>query len=267
MKVRYSLTRRLTSALALLSLGLGLAGCASDAPQATATVLYERAKAEVESLRSTATVARARMKTTLEYAAARIAQAEDAGEFLQFSLIGLGTDTGFIATNVSQIESAPTRIALATATAPRRAEVRTARPITLATLAPTASATRPAIASSPQATVSGPRLENIVMASGVNRNDCAIDVNPAFTPASSEIYVVAEAFNVPAGAKISSRWHRQGIEVAYFSFDVENRIDGNCIWFYIDQTDTAFVAGAWSVELRVDNVRVASPVAFQVQAN
>ena len=265
MTVRYSLTLRLTSALLLLSLGIGLAGCASDAPQATATVLYERAKAEVENLRSTATVVRARMKTTLEYAAARIAQAEDAGEFLQFSLIGLGTDTGFIATNVSQIESAPTRIALATPTATRLAPISGVTPIDAPTAVPTAAANRPAT-SPPQVTAAGPRLDNIVMASGVNRNDCAIDVNPAFTPASREIYVVAEAYNVPAGAKISSRWHRQGIEVAYFSFDVENRIDGNCIWFFIDQTDTAFVTGAWSVELRVDNVRVASPVAFQVQA-
>ena len=267
MKTLYSLKIRLTSALALLPLTIALAACASNSPQLTATVLYERARAEVESLRSTATVARARMETTLEYAAARVAQAEDAGEFLQFSLIGLGTDTSFIATNVSQIEIAPTRIALTTPTATRQAEISEVGPIALATLSPTASATRSAGASPPLATAAGPRLDNIVMASGVNRNDCAIDVNPVFTPASTEIYVVAEAYNIPAGAKISSRWHRRGIEVAYFSFDVENRIDGNCIWFFIDQTDTAFVAGAWSVELRVDNIPLGPPIAFQVQAN
>lgn len=267
MKAVYSLTIRLTSALAMLSLAIALSACASSSPELTATVNYEQAKAEVESLRSTATVVRARMKTTLEYAAARVAQAEDAGQFLQFSLIGLGTDTSFIATSVSQIETAPTKIAIGAPTATRQAEISQARPIALATLSPTASATRPAVASPPLATVSGPRLDNVVMASGVNRNHCAIDVNPVFTPASTEIYVVAEAYDIPAGAKISSRWHRRGVEVAYFSFDVENRIDGNCIWFFIDQTDTAFVAGAWSVELRVDNTALGSPVAFQIQSN
>ncbi|MYD10068.1 MAG: hypothetical protein F4X02_08490 [Chloroflexi bacterium] len=253
--------------MALLALAPALAACGSSSPHLTATAHFEMAKADVERLRATATVVRARMNTTLEYAAARVAQAEDAGEFLQFSLIGLGTDTSFIQTEVSRIELAPTRIALATATATRQADIIQVRPIATATLATTASATPSSAASPPQATATGPRFENVVMASGVDRNDCAIDVNPVFTPASTEIYVVAEAYNIPAGAEISSRWHRRGIEVAYFSFEAENSIDGACIWFFIDQTDTAFVAGAWSVELRVDNVALGTPVAFQVQAN
>ena len=257
----------MASVIAPLAFALALSACASNPPQSTATAIYERARVEAESLRATATVVRARMNTTLEYAAARVAQAEAAGEFLQFSLISLGTDTNYVATNVSRIDSAPTQIALATATATRQAEVSLVTPMAFATLAPSPSPTRPAAPSQPQATAAGPRLENIAMASGVNSNDCAIDVNPVFTPASTEIYVVAEAHNIPAGAKISSRWHRRGIEVAYFSFDVENRIDGNCIWFFIDQTDTAFVVGAWSVELLVDNVPASSPVAFQVSAN
>lgn len=261
-----SIHTRLAGVAALLALATALSACASSAPQLTATVVYERAKAEVENLRSTATVARARMKTTLEYAAARVAQAEDAGEFLQFSLIGLGTEASFVATSASQIESAPTQILLTSPTARLGAEISAVTPNALATRAPAASATIPAT-SPPQVTASGPRLDNIVMASGVDRNDCAIDVNPVFTPASTEIYVVAEAHEIPAGSKISSRWHRRGIEVAYFSFDAEDSIDGNCIWFFIDQTDTAFVAGAWSVELRVDNVPLGSPVAFQVHAN
>ncbi len=270
MKVPFSVKVRALSVLVLLAAATALSGCASNAPQLTATV-FEQARVEMESLRSTATVVRARMKTTLEYAAARVAQAEDAGEFLQFSLISLGTEPGFITTQVSQIDSRSTPTAPASSpastTEPRQAEIGGVTPIALSRAAGTANRTRPAVTSPPQARAAGPRLENIVMASGVNQYDCAIDVNPVFTPASTEIYVVAEARNIPAGAKISSRWHRQGIEVAYFSFDVENQIDGNCIWFFIDQTDTAFFAGAWSVELRVDDVPLGSPVAFQVRAN
>ena len=267
MKAPFSVKTRVAGVMALLAAATALSGCASNAPQLTATMAFEQARAEVESLRSTATVVRARMKTTLEYAAARVAQAEDAGEFLQFSLIGLGTEPGFIATQVSRIESAPTQAPLASPTATRQAEISVVTPIAVSTAARTANATRPTVTGPPQATATGPRLVNIVMASGVNQYDCAIDVNPVFTPASTEIYVVAEAHNIPAGAKISSRWHRRGIEVAYFSFDAENRIDGNCIWFFIDQTDTAFVAGAWSVELRVDDVPLGSPIAFQVRDN
>ncbi len=267
MKAKYSIASRLASVLALLAMSMALSACASSAPELTATVIYQRAKTEAESLRATATVVRARMKTTLEYAAARVAQAEDAGEFLQFSLIGLGTEASFIATGVSQLETAPTPIILAAPSATRQAQISGVTPIGLSTPAPTASAARPAVTSPPQATATGPHLDNIVMASSVDGNDCAIDVNPVFTPASTEIYVVAEAHDIPAGAKISSRWHRRGIEVAYFSFDAENRIDGSCIWFFIDQTDTAFAAGAWSVELRVDNIPLGSPIAFQVHAN
>lgn len=267
MKPPLSLGRHLASLIALLALAPSLAACGSSAPQQTATAQFQQVRATVESLRATATVARARMNTTLEYAAARVAQAEDAGELMQFSLIGLGTDSGYIQTGVSRIEFAPTRIALATPTAARQAEISTVRPVALATYSPTARETLPAVTVAPQATTTGPRFDNIVMASGVDRDDCATDANPVFTPASTEIYVVAEAYNIPAGAEISSRWHRRGIEVAYFSFEAENRIDGACIWFYIDQTDTAFVSGAWSVELRVDNVPLGSPAAFQVQAN
>ena len=266
MKAPFSVKVGLVSVMALLAAATALSGCASNAPQLTATA-FEQARAEMESLRSTATVVRARMKTTLEYAAARVAQAEDAGEFLQFSLISLGTEPGFIATNVSQIDSRPTPIAPASSTVARQAEISVVTPMALSPAARTAIATRPAASGPPQASAAGPRLENIVMASGVNQYDCAIDVNPVFTPASTEIYVVAEARNIAAGAEISSRWHRRGIEVAYFSFDAENRIDGNCIWFFIDQTDTAFVAGAWSVELRVDDVPLGSPIAFQVRDN
>ena len=253
--------------LALLAVALALSACASSAPQLTATVIYERARADVESLRASATVARARMKTTLEYAAARMAQAEDAGEFLQFSLIGLGTEASYIGTQVSQIESAPTPILLSTPTAERQADFSAVTPVSRVTQAPTPVGTRLLVTSPPQATATGARLDNIVMASGVNQSDCAVDVNPVFTPASSEIYVVAEAHNIASGSEISSRWHRRGVEVAYFSFEAENAIDDSCIWFFIDQTDTAFVAGAWSVELRVDNIPLSSPVAFQVRAN
>ena len=239
-----------------------LVGCASGAPELTATAVYSQALKEIESLRATATVIRARMKTTLEYAGTRVGQAEEAGGLLRHSLSSLGTDTSFIETSASRIESGPTQILPPTQMETRAPAASAITPVSRPTNVPvaTATATDPPPTPDPER----PRLENVVMASGVNSIDCAIDSNPRFTPQSEAIYIVAEALNVPAGASIASRWYRRGTEVAYFSFEAENDINGNCIWFFIDQTDTTFFPGAWSVEIRVDDVPLSNPIAFQV---
>ena len=179
MTAAYPIQTRLASVLALLAVAMALAACASSAPQLTATAVYERARAEIESLRSTATVVRARMNTTLEYAQARVEQAEGAGEFLQFSLIGLGTEASFIVTTVSQIEGPPAPEVGTAPTASRQAAIHAITPVALSTVSPTAGATRLATTGPPQATATGARLDNIVMASGVDQYDCAIDVKPS----------------------------------------------------------------------------------------
>ena len=38
-------------------------------------------------------------------------------------------------------------------------------------------------------------------------------------------------------------------------------------WFFIDQTDTPFTVGSWSVEISVDGSPLSSPVAFQIVSN
>ena len=104
------------------------------------------------------------------------------------------------------------------------------------------------------------------MASGVGSDDCALDVNPRFTPSSAAIYVVANAYKIPAGATISSSWQRANTEVALFSFDAQRAINGSCIWFFIDQSDTPFFSGSWSVELRLDGAALAV-MPFQIAEN
>ena len=230
----------------------------------TATAVYDQAHSNIESLRATATVVRARMKTTLEYAGTRVGQAEEAAGLLRYSLISLGTDTNFVETSVKLIRSIPTLAPKPTLASTREQAIGAITPIPPPTDVPIVAATTQATNPPPAADENRPRLENIVMASGVNDYDCAIDANPRFTPQSLAIYIVAEAYNVAAGATISSRWYRRGTEVAYFSFQAENDINGNCIWFFIDQTDTTFIPGSWSVEIRVDDVSIATPIAFQI---
>ena len=259
----YAMTRCIFGSVLLTSALLMLPACSSSAPELTATAVYERARADIDTLRATATVVRARMKTTLEHAVTRVAQAQEAAEFLRHNLINLGFESDAIETSVGQLqqfafESSPTL--------PARDAGSAITPVTPPSAVPLAGATSSTIAAA-TAPASGPRLANMVMASGVRDNDCAVNVNPRFTLASSEIYVVAEAYDIPAGASISSSWQRRGTEVASFSFQPESAINGKCIWFYIDQTDTPFVVGAWSVEIRVDGQPVASPIAFQIVEN
>ncbi len=239
-----------------------LTACRSDEPQQTATAVYQEAAANIEALRATATVARARVQTTLDYAGTRVGQAESARAFLSSNLIGLGTEAAYIEEDLAQLEELATPVSQTT-------------PIEQASGAATAEARPPTrerstIVTPPAVTPpteSGPRLENITMSSGVNEFECARDVNPRFTPASTAIYVVGRAYRIPAGATISSTWRRSGEDVVSFSFHREHEINDNCIWFYIDQTDTPFTVGSWSVEISVDGAPLSSPVAFQIVAN
>ena len=219
---------------------------------------------DLDILRSTATVARARMQTTLDHAGTRVAQATEAGVFLRNSLIKLGTDSTVIAENLSLIRILSTVVPPTQSPGDQAGvDKQTAPP----TPVPRTIVTPPAVTPPPTATGSGPRLEGVVMSSGVNNLDCAIDVNPRFTPDSLAIYVVARAFSVPAGATISSNWRRGGTEVARFSFENDYAINDSCIWFFIDQTDAPFRVGSWSVEILVDGASVTSPIAFQIVGN
>lgn len=258
-------SRRVMALLIVAGVAISLPACSSTEPQQTATAFYNEVSSSVETLRTTSTVVRARIQTTLDHAGTRVAQAEAAGTFLASNLISLGLDAAAIEAGLAQLPQLATPIPQTpladqaspsfTAGAPAPAQ------------APRTIVTPPFLTPPPSPTQSGPRLENLTMASGVDEFDCAIDVNPRFTPASTAIYVVARAYSIPAGAAISSSWRRSGAEVLSFNFHRDHEINDNCIWFYIDQTDTPFTEGSWSVEISVDGLPLASPVAFQIVAS
>lgn len=257
--------RRVVRCLIVAGAAAILTACRSNEPQQTVTAVYQEAVADIAALRATATVARARVQTTLDYAGTRVGQAESARAFLASNLISLGTEAAYIEENLAQLEE------LAIPVSPGTPAAQTSGDVTVEALPPTQGpgtiVTPPAVTPAPTATESGPRLENITMASGVNEFECARDVNPRFTPASTAIYVVGRAFRIPAGATISSTWRRAGVDVVSFSFHREHEINDNCIWFYIDQTDTPFTVGSWSVEISVDGAPLSTPVAFQIVSN
>ncbi len=236
-----------------LLMALLLTSCTASAVELTATADQRSAETAIAQLRATSTVVRARMQTTLDYASSRVTEAAEAQDFLRFSLISLGTESAWLANEIQQLGEAGE---FATATAQPAAidsgRLRTATPLA------------PVIVTPPTAQEPGARLENMQLASGVDSRDCAVDNNPRFTPASSQIYVVAQAYNVKAGATISSVWRRQDSQVAEFSFQPRKELNGECIWFFIDQSDAEFTVGMWGVEITIDGSRAAPPLAFQI---
>ena len=234
-----------------LFLTLLLTGCAASTAEQTATAEQSLAETAIARLRATSTVARARMQTTLDYASSRVTEAAEAQDFLRFSLISLGTESAWLSTAIGQVGDSNVQATAIPAASGANRE-RSATPSLAVIVTP------------PTAPAPGPRLENMQMASGVDSRDCAIDSNPRFSPASHQIYVVAQAYQVPAGATISSIWRRQDSEVANFSFQPRKALNGECIWFFIDQSDAEFTVGAWSVEIAIDSSRAAPPLAFQI---
>lgn len=252
---------RILSAYGLLVLIVfALTACGASAAQLTSIAGHEAAGTQIASLRLEATIAQARMRTTQDFALTRVGEVEQDGKYLSATLVALGTDANLIetwASGMAAFTPQPARPIAAnnlTAPNPARPQAQLA-----ATMAQAAASVRDAAARG-----SGPHLEDIVLASGIDETDCAIDRNPRLTPASAEIYVVARAYSIPTGAALSASWRQRGRNVFFYSFQAENPIDDSCIWFSIDQGDAAFVTGTWSVELRLDDSLLAPPLPFQI---
>lgn len=253
--------RLLALAASIVIVSTTLPGCGPSEDQVRATLEQQAAQTTVSNLRATATVARARMQITLDFVGTRVVQAEQAGSFLRANLIALGTEGAYIDANLGRMQLVPSP------SPPPTAETARGAPNVAVSAVPARADSRPIVTPPATAVVTPddiPRLDEIVLASGVGRDDCAIDINPVFTPQSEVIYVVARAFNIPNGARLSSSWQRQGAEVVRHSFQTEFAIHDNCIWFFIDQTDTPFNAGNWAVDIRLEDEPLMPTLPFQV---
>lgn len=243
-------------------IAFALAACSASDAQLTVKAQHDLAGTQIINLRSTATVAYARMQTTQDFAVTRVAEVDQAGQSLQSTLAALGVESGFIETLSSSIAAFTPSPSLPITVDSAALRTRTpVRPVAVGTPHSVTDAARDRIASNSQ-----PRLEDIVLAVGRDEKGCAIGPNPRFTPASAEIYVVARAYHIPAGATIFSSWRRMGAEVALISFQAAYPIHDSCIWLFIDQSDTLFASGRWSVELRLDSQSLAL-VPFQIFEN
>ena len=91
----------------LMFTSLALIACRTSDLPLSVTAEYEAVATELDRLRATATVARARLQITLDFAGTRVAQIEQSGAFLRSNLLALGTDSEFIAANLRNLLETP----------------------------------------------------------------------------------------------------------------------------------------------------------------
>lgn len=237
--------------LLLLLLVTLLAACAGVGGDVQLTLVAQNVElsTQIADIRNTATYEADRLNVTIEYIETAIPAATLQNQVLSLTLAASGINP----LNVTPGAPVPTTIPNPT-TGSQSQVVGT----------PEGGATLDPLLITPGGQVTAPELYNIVLSEGVGSNDCAIASQTAFSTATSEIYVVATAANIPPGTLLASRWFNEGAEVVAHDFTPDFTIEQNCIWFYIDQADVAFTPGNWSVQLEINGAPVASPVAFTI---
>jgi hypothetical protein len=246
---------RLLYAFLLLALVLSIAGC-NNGGDIQLTLVSENLalSTQIADIRSTATYAADKLNMTAEYLQTAVTQVAIDNQLLSITLAASGVN----AANVTPGAFVPTPL-------PTGDNVQTVNGNTPLTTEDVNSGVPQATSlDTPAAGTGTPSLYNVVLAEGVGSNDCALAAVSSFPSTTQQIYVVATAANIASGTKLSSHWYSAGTEVVFHDFTPDFNIEQNCIWFYIDQTDTPFTPGTWSVQLDINDQPAGSPVSFTI---
>jgi hypothetical protein len=261
-----------------LIVALLFTGCVDNSTQLTLAFNHAQVGTQVADLSLTATVQVARARTTLDFITTRSAAAATQSQFLESTLVATGFAPESLANfRQQQIQERPTpTITPTVGLSPESANENAVLTTTPTQATATATATVPAVspyapvqaASATQAfvvDVNAPHLENPVLATGVDSDDCAIGVTTQFSTSSPAIYVVAEAVNVPSDSVIESRWFR-GVEPVgpVYTFAPDFNIERACIWFFVDSSDFEFIAGQYSVDLTLNGASATPLLSFSI---
>lgn len=216
-------------------------------------------RTEIAQVRETATVDADRLQITLEYVGTLVSQTDQQGGQLRATLISRGTEPSALeGVSSDLITPLPT---IDAGGGEQGVVISTPVQDAGANNVPGPDVTPFGVTE--EAVSAAPALTNIVMARGVNNNDCAQSVVTDFTINDTEIYVVATAMNIEPGMTITARYQIGGNEITH-NFTPDFSINGNCIWFYTDQTETEFTPGNWNVQLDIDGVPAGSPITFSI---
>lgn len=200
-------------------------------------------QSEIGAVRETATVEAERLQITVDYMNTLVSRVEGDRVQMQATLVSRGTDPASIA-NIAPQFNTPFPV-----------------PGTPAGNAPVVSPSPVDAAVTQEVTT--PALVNYMMSPGVGNDDCALNPTSSFTTNTAEIYVVATGMNIPAGTNIAARFSVGGQEIRH-DFTPDFDINGNCIWFFIDQSDLTFQPGTWSVVLELNSTAVTPPIPFSI---
>jgi hypothetical protein len=244
---------RLIKSCVLAILLITLAACGgTGTEQQTLVVHGETMEAHFDSLRTTATVEAELMLATLERSQTELARVSSQRAAMISTLSARGVDIGAlpgVATLPAAEDSGASLFPEVAEQPPGEQEGSSRVQVTPFTLTPETQ----------QGT-----LSDVVMASGVGQDDCAVNLTNQFGTDADRIYVVAVATGIDPGTTLSSRWQRADLEVTRFEFTPDFAINGACIWFFADQTDFDFIPGSYSVTLYINDAAAGSPVPFTV---
>ncbi|MBI5666712.1 MAG: hypothetical protein HZC41_01780 [Chloroflexi bacterium] len=226
-----------------------LAACSGGSSNTELTLVAQNVElaTQIADVRSTATVEADRLRVTAAYVETAMAQSRLQNQRLSATIEALGGNPALVA----PVASTPVAPEAGNPSAPE---------VTLGLVAPLSNETVMAATSTP----GQPALYNAVTARGVGANDCALAPVTSFTTADTNIYVVATASNITPGTMLASRWFLEGNEVIAHDFTPDFAIDQNCVWFYIDSTETTFTPGNWTVQLEINGQPTGEPVAFTI---
>lgn len=226
-----------------------LAACAGDrSAEQTLSVQHASRSTQVAVLRSTVTRQADNRLITQEYLATESTRVKQRQREIITTLNALGYNASDVSMITPQATNTPAQSVIDVGvTAPpidggSGGITRLPPTEVLRTLAPTATVDIPTVA--PTVDPSAPQVVDVVTARNVGNDDCATDVTAQFSPNDQSIYIVMRARNFVPGTSIVSHWFQDGTEVATFEFAPDFAIDDACIWFFADQTDFAFTAGA-----------------------
>lgn len=208
---------------------------------------------EIQGARATATYLRDRLQITVEYVQTAVTQVALENQVLSATLQAAGVDGTAIAQVKPSLLNTPTPLP--------RPPVAPGTPVVIATVAGTIV---PQNVILPTPTAGQPALYNAVMAAEVGENDCALAALNAFPSTAERIYVVATAANITPGTQLGSVWMREGETLVTHDFTPDFRIEQNCVWFYVDQTDFPFTPGSYSVQLTIGGQPSTPPAAFTI---
>lgn len=236
------------SVVALLVVALLITACSGDSGAVELTLVSQNVSlsTQIADVRSTVTVEADRLRVTAVYMETAIAQTRLQNQRLAATIEALGGNAALVAPIASTPTSDMVNPSLPEATA--------------ASGAPPLNETVQVATGTPAA----PALYNVVTARGVGANDCALAPVSSFTTADTNIYVVATASNIAPGMRLASRWYLAGSEVIMHDFTPDFAINQNCVWFYIDSSETVFTPGNWTVQLEINGQPAGEPAAFTI---